>query len=210
MATLQIRYPMLQQIDTVLLWRNEGAQALDPYPDPGYSRRRNTPRDRSLRRLRGLIERLGFTDETARSLAESTRLGGRHIGALPLSLLDTLEGSLRKYGYIYPAQADQTVPVWDITPLTGQQLHIIRLLADGWSTMDIADSILANRDNVNACLRRAQEQTASSSRSQLVATVFRHNWMPSLQEERSLKSVTVSPCLGYAWVPVKQKGTGNA
>lgn len=183
------------------MWANDGVQALDPGREA--SERRNSYRDRSLRHLRELIRRLDFQDNVTRPMMNATRLAGGDVSSLPESLKMTLLGSLRQYGYVYQDSHRD----WQVTPLTGQQLHIMRLLADGWDTVDIAQTIATGRDNVNSCIRRAMEQEGCNSRVQLMADCYRRGWLPDRREEQEIRSRRLWPCIGYLWV---QSGTGEA
>lgn len=184
------------------MWANDGVQALDPGREA--SERRNSYRDRSLRHLRELIRRLDFQDNVTRPMMNATRLAGGDVSSLPESLRIILLGSLRRYGYIYQDAHRE----WQVTPMRrGQQLHIMRLLADGWDTDVVAQTIATGRDNVNSCIRRAMEQERCNSRVQLMADCYRRGWLPDRREENAIRRNGLRPCIGYLWVT---PGAGEA
>lgn len=197
--TTTILYPTPDQVQLVVRWSNQGPQALDPdngTPDRIVrGRDKNKARVGNLARMRDLIFRLDlpFQYETMRA-----EILYRPVAGVDVRLLRQLVGSLRLHGYVYETgrmRLDCTAPLYAVTPLTGHQLHIVRMYASGMSTREIAHFFDVDTNRVSAAVRRAKSSLGidCEGRDRLIAGVFQHGWLPTYREHQALLESELPP-----------------
>lgn len=168
------KYPTKTQIALLCSWGQLGPAALDPVGQPP-SKPATT---RNLIQVKGLISRLGMPApyEGLRRAA----LGDVH--GIDGRLWDALYTRCRLAGRVLSAA---TAPV----PLTGLQLHVLRLTADGMTTVRISLETGLRQGTIREVLYRARESYGCASTTQLASTAYREGWFPGVGEARSLMSL---------------------
>jgi DNA-binding CsgD family transcriptional regulator len=176
MTTFQ--YPTPAQIRVVLRWNQRGVRSLAP-GQPGTAHHTNA-RTKSLNHLHELMTRLQMHRDFFRMLDQVHR---RDIGQLPEALLTEILLYLRIHGYVARSTPDQGLaPV----PLTGRQLHVIRLLAVGNSLQEVAAELGTDGRSLQGVVARAREEHGCYTTAHLIACCYRNGWLPTHEELRRL------------------------
>lgn len=185
------RYPRRVSIEAFLRWANEGGQV---WSDQTYRRSVLHP---SVRDLIVRLEMPGRFEEMRLEAAGQTHGRGRGLryGGPPRDeLLNGILDNLRAHGYVFPLgpiPADRSRPLYGLTPLTGRQLHIIRMYSWGMLTADIAGELGMETSNVRERMARARTETGTRTTGQLLCCCYRNNWLPGHLEYRTLLSTGI-------------------
>jgi DNA-binding CsgD family transcriptional regulator len=166
-------YPTPTQIQIPLVWSRHGPEALD--------RRYEGRRAETRVYLNQLIRRLGL-DPSYVALAGEVRR--QPFGLLDPELLKALVTVLRLYGYI---RRDPDTDEWAPVPLTGTQLHAVRLYATGLTQGQIADTLHVNRSCVSARMLRIMRMTSARTVPQALMRVHDMGWLPDRVEREFLR-----------------------
>ena len=164
-------YPTPAQTEIPLVWSAYGADALDHH----YEGRRAETRVH----LHELVRRLGLGPGYT---AMSRHVARRRLAVLDPELLKALVTVLRYHGYIH---RDPGTDHWRATPLTGVQLHAVRLYASGLDQGQIAATLRVNRSSVSARMIRIMRATDSRTVPQALIRVYDLGWLPD-RDERDL------------------------
>lgn len=193
----QILYPTPDQVDLAVRWANQGPRALSPDNGTARGSNLNPARSHNMVKVRDLIFRLSlpFTYETMR-----TEILYRPVNQVDRRLIRQIILSLRMHGYVYsvpaPPSADlrQMWPgagvrqTWAAVPLTGHQLHVLRMYSEGMSTGEIAEFFGVDRNRPHKAMRSAAESLglAGEWRGQIVGHAYRCGWLVTHAEHSRL------------------------
>lgn len=133
------------------------------------------------------ISRLGLPDRIDRMRRESLAVKGWNgtPGREPDSaLLNVLIGNLRLNGYIYRNMGGDA---WKSTPLTARQLHCLRGLAHGDTTVDLSLELGIQLSTVRQVVEKALADTGCATRAELIASMYRYGWLPTEREANNLR-----------------------
>lgn len=167
------KYPTKTQIALLCAWSLTGPAALDPEGQPP-SRPATT---RNMIQIKGMISRLRMPtpyEALRRSALKDVR-------GIDDRLKEALYVRCRLSGLVTQGA---TAPV----PLTGLQLHVLRLAADGMPTVKISLETGLRQGTIREVLYRARESYGCASTAQLTATAYREGWFPCVGEARVLAS----------------------
>lgn len=193
MNRIKYLYPSPVQVTQFCVWRAAGGAAFF-HPEGDKEARRRLRIDR-MTAVRELIRRLdlppAYEQMRVRALGRSPgNVQGTDFLSGPSGELEAeLYRVLRLHGYVY-----RTGPVPDgrpyaplaATPLTGRQLHVLRLISYGHTTNDIAGQLGMEAHSVRALLGHAREEQACQTTAQLVGCAYRNGWLPDHGEFRML------------------------
>lgn len=190
-----ILYPTPDQVQLAVRWSNRGTRAIDPDNGTARGSIKNKARSNNLVRLRDLIFRLDLPFQYETMRAEVLH---RPVAGVDERLLRQIVSSLRVHGYIYeagPIRDGRTRPVYAAVPLTGYQLHILRLYCAGQTTKEIAQFFGVDVARINAAMRRAKEEQNITSHglTQLTAHAFQTGWLPTYAEYGALMRSDTPP-----------------
>lgn len=172
-------------IRAFLRWVNEGDAV---WEDAVYRRRVLLPA------LREMIVRLELAPEYDRmrreAMAKTGQGHGDRYGQAPReSLLVGILSNLRVHGYVYPVGPvpdGRSRPMFERTPLTGRQLHMVRMYAWGATTLEISKELHLYTAGVRERMVEARRETGTSTVTQLVACCYRNDWFPGHAEYQAL------------------------
>lgn len=179
-------YPTPDQVSLTVRWHRDGPRALDPDNGTRHGELKNRARTNNLLRVRDLIFRLSlpFQYETMRA-----EILHRRMSSVDSRLLPQLVSTLRMYGYIHPSPDGH----WSATPLTAYQLHLVRGLASGSSTTDMAVFFGQDVSCVNAVLRRARADHGLATTPHLIGHAYASGWLPTFAEHAGLMRFGPAP-----------------
>lgn len=181
-----IQFPRPADVEFLLRWRREGAVVFSGQPSRYYA----------VESTRLLIERMGMDPlfEQMRVSCLAVRHGGLSPrGSVPRSeLLAELSRNLRVHGYVL---ADFSARV----PLTGMQLYVLRSLAHGHGTTDIAADTGISQSSVRETVSRLKGEMGCTTMPQLVGCAYRNRWFPDHEEFLALSRMSSHPLSPGHW-----------
>lgn len=200
-------YPTEAQIDIAVKWCNEGPGSLDPGTVVGGVRIPSPHRPRSLSTLGELLRRMDLHDD----FDWLRRKAFKKDLALHLDdrILSAVLRSLRYHGYVYrvgPVPEGARRPMHFRTPMTGRELHIVRLLARGRGSANIGDALGMSPNSVAQRLYDIRSRFGVGTTPQLVAMAYENEWLPTRVERARLDSLSGGPVTwpGYISVDVDE------
>lgn len=181
----RMEFPTKAQLDTLVMWINEGAAKLDEPRMPGQRRRHH--RNRSVNRIRRLTDALELGqkahDLRLRSYREPLETH------LPGVLRDALYAECRRRGLLTRWNLEAAAPDVQRIPLSAMQLHLLWMMSWGASYITAGRTCGMSRDSVASSLYNARRAHGCASTAQLVATAYRLNWFPDPAEMRELAAL---------------------
>lgn len=175
----RIIYPTPDQLSVLCRWVNDGPESL--YGEIRRANGQDMTRTHNMRKLSDLVERIALPDGVERLLEPVRR---RPLVNLDPVLKEHMVSVCRFYGYVYwPAPGDRL----DVTPLSGGELHVLRLMASGVGAEDAAEKICTSVQQVRKRLRRGMIHAQAHSTMHLMAVAYRSGWLPMPYE---LKAIT--------------------
>lgn len=201
-------YPTEAQISVVVKWCNEGAQALDPASVIAGVRIPSPQRARSLQTLGELLRRLDLHDE----LDWLRRKAFKKDLSLHLdeAILSAALRSLRYHGYVYrvgPVPEGRTRPNHYRTPMTGRELHILRLLAQGHTGVDVGDALGMGPNSIRQRLYDIRMRFGAVTTAHLVATAYENEWIPTRIERDRLDRLSGGPVTWPGYISLELEET---
>lgn len=177
----KITYPRPADTGLVARWINEG--------DDVFLSADRRYRNYALEAVRETVLRLDLPPVYEKMRLEIVGQGNGNIrgarfgeGPRP-ELLAEIRRVLRLNGYLY-----FTWKGWaSAVPLTGRQLHVIRLMCQGWTTEDIALEVGINAANIRERMRHVRNQLSCASNVQLISVLYRKQWLPDDRELAELE-----------------------
>ena len=181
-----IQFPRPSDVEFLLRWRRDGRSVFVEQPS----------RYHAVEATRMLLTRLGmgYSFEQMRTAALAVRHGGSSPrGTVPQDELRTeLSRNLRVHGYVL---ADFSARV----PLTGMQLYVLRSLAHGHSTTDIAADTGISQSSVRETVSRLKQEMGCVTMPQLVGCAYRNRWLPDQEEFLALSRMSSHPLSPGYW-----------
>ena len=178
-------YPTPVQIDMVCTWANDGTAGLqqfmeDRWNSPGV--RPDRPRTELMSVIKDLIERLGLPREYE-NLRQ--RVYQQPLHALNPGLLHQFVATLRMSGYIHRSDTRG----WVRTPLTGRQLHTLRLLHGGMTRPDTA-RVLGNEGEatMGEYLTKLRSDMGCDTLDQALMAALDRGWLPTHRERARMRT----------------------
>jgi len=142
------------------------------------------------------IQRLGLPDRVDRMRRDSLAQrgpGGRPGREPDPALRGILIGNLRLNGYIY-----RHGEAWRNSPLTARQLHCMRVIAAGGTTVGLSLELGVAKSTVRQTVEKAMKETGCHTTAELVAAMYRYSWLPNEREANNLrKNLGPYVSLGY-------------
>lgn len=172
----RISYPRPTDVGVVVRWLNEGE---DVFLSPNVRYR-----EHAFQGIKEVIARLDLPEKYEAMRVEALGNGngnsrGPRYGQGPSEQLrDELRRVLRLHSYLYAVPSGWSVMV----PMTGRQLHILRLTCSGWTTEEISQEIGNNPANVRERLRHMRDQFSCTTTAGLISMAYRKRWLPDQYE----------------------------
>lgn len=162
-------------LDLLVVWANEGPHRLVP-PSSTVSQAHYTARTNAVRALRRLAVTLEVPGEQCTELEP---VHGREFADLSDGLLNALAWRARERGHLMPGGTART-------PLTPIQADTLYRTAYGATGEDIAYDTATTGAGALGHLARMRRRHGCSTTAHLVATAYRHGWLPDAGELRVL------------------------
>lgn len=176
-------YPTPAMIHLVCVWADEGTAGLERLISenaPARNSVRTSPaRDDLMEMMRDLVRRLDLPSEYERARQS---VSGKPLNALNPALLHQLVATLRMHGYIF-----RTATGWHTVPLTGRQLHVLRLLARGMTRPDVARVMGVSNQSLSEFLTRLRTSMGCDTLDQALMAVVDRGWFPTHRERGRMR-----------------------
>lgn len=175
-----VQFPRPADVEFLLLWKRDGDQLFSD----------RSVRATAVQATSLLVSRLGMDARFERMRVES--LSARHGGMSPRGtvprqeLLSEISRNLRVHGYVL---RDFSARV----PLTGMQLYVVRSLAHGHRTADIAADLGLSSSSVRETVTRTKAELGVLTIPEMVGCAYRNEWLPGHQEFLELSRMSSHP-----------------
>ena len=174
--TVVTKYPTRTHLALLCAWTRFGPVALDPVGQAP----RHPATTRNMIHIKEMISRLGMP-------APYEQLRRSALGDVQ-NIDDRLRQSLYARCRLTGAVLEHAQ---EPVPLTGLQMHVLRLSAEGRSTVEICVETNLRQGTVREVMYRTRHAHGCTNTAQLVATAYREGWFPSRTEIRELSALIV-------------------
>lgn len=178
-------YPTPAQIAIVCVWANEGVAGLIRLMEERKltaGTRPDRARTEVMDSLKDLIARLGLPYEYERL---RQRVYQQPLTRLNPGLLHQFTATLRMGGYIH---RDTEGTQWVPTPLTGRQIHTLRLLACGMTRPDTARVLGVTVPSLGEYLTKLRDDMGCDTLEQALMAAHDRSWLPSHRERARMRT----------------------
>lgn len=195
-------YPTEVQVDLVVKWCNEGPQALDPASLIAGNRVSSPQRARSLQTLGELLRRMDLHDDLDWLRRKVFK---KDMSQLDDRILSAMLRALRYHGYVYrvgPAPEGRTRPNHYRTPMTGRELHIVRLLAQGHTGVSTETILGMTANTFRKRLYDIRNRVGATTTTHLIATAYENEWIPTRIERDWLDKLSGGPITWPGYISI--------